>query len=138
MRLPGGPTCQADKTSQNPLLPSLFLFNARSITHKMDEMELLIANNNSVHDCYVIIIAETWLHPGTPYAAVQLVDHTLHHRDCSVVSSKSIGGGLCMSVHNDLCSQRHIIESHCSPDRDSDSHITDFLTHHKSSCYYCC
>ncbi len=42
------------KQPYKPPLPSLFLSNARSITHKMDDMELLIANNNSLRDCCVI------------------------------------------------------------------------------------
>lgn len=85
----------------------------------MDNMELLIANNNSLRDCCVIIITETWLHQGIPDAAVQLASRILYRGDRTMDSGKSKGGGLCMYVLNDWCSQSRIIESHCSPDIES-------------------
>ncbi len=75
------------KQPYKPPLPSLFLSNARSFTHKMDDMELLIANNNSLRDCCVIIITETWLHQGIPNAAVQLASRTLYRRDRTMDSN---------------------------------------------------
>lgn len=80
----------------------------------MNDMELPIANNNFLCDCYVIIITETWLYPGIPDAAVQLARLSLHRRDHTMDSRKNRDEGLCMYVHNDWCSQSHIIESHCS------------------------
>lgn len=51
---------------------SMFLTNARSWIHKMEELELLIEGNPYVRDCCVSIISETWLHPLISNAAVQV------------------------------------------------------------------
>lgn len=58
------------KQPLKPQLSSIFLSNARSITHKADDMELLIAANKSVCDCCVIIVTGTWLHLAISDTAV--------------------------------------------------------------------
>ena len=50
-----------------PLLPSIFLSNARSLANKLDELKLQIATNKIVGD------TETWLHPLIPDMAIELV-----------------------------------------------------------------
>ncbi|KAK0152182.1 hypothetical protein N1851_006413 [Merluccius polli] len=59
----------------------MFVSNARSLIHKMDELELLIKGNHHVRDCCVSIITETWLHPLIPDTAVQLAGCTNHRWD---------------------------------------------------------
>ena len=103
------------KRPHRPPLPSLFLANVRSIAHKMDDMELRIATNNFVRNCCVMIMTETWLHPAIPDAAVQLAGRTTHRLDRNSDSGKSKGGGLCIYVNNDWCSQSQAIDSYCSP-----------------------
>lgn len=55
--------CQAGlpaRLSKHPLKPalqSIFLSNARSITHKMN------SSNKLVHDCCMLIFTETWMQP---------------------------------------------------------------------------
>ena len=61
--------CQAGLLMRNPHkppLPSVFLANVRSIVHKMDDLELRIANNNFARDRCVLILTETWIHPPIP------------------------------------------------------------------------
>ena len=68
------------KQPHRPALPSLFLSNVKSITHKMDELELQMATTSFVQNCSVIFITETWLHSLIPDAAVKLAGHTLHRQ----------------------------------------------------------
>lgn len=107
---------QLRKQPFKPLLPSIFLTNARSMTHKMEELELQIATNRLVHDCCVMIITETWLHTQIPDAAVQLTGRTIHRQDRNKDTGKSRGGGLCIFVHKDWCSNSNIIDMYCTPD----------------------
>ena len=104
------------KQPHKPPLPSIFLTNARSITHKMDELELHVTANHLIRNCCVMIITETWLHPLIPDAAVRLADRSIHRQDRNMDSGKSRGGGLCIYVHNDWCNNSNTIDSHCSPD----------------------
>jgi len=48
----------------------VFLANARSISHTVDELVFFIAANGSVRACCVSIITVTWLHPAIPNTAV--------------------------------------------------------------------
>ena len=95
-------------------LPSMFLSNARSLTHKMDELELLANGNRYVRDCCVSVISETWLHPSIPDAAVQLGGRTVHRWDRNKDSGKSRGGGLCIFIHNSWSINTTSIDTHCS------------------------
>ncbi|KAK1889582.1 Imidazoleglycerol-phosphate dehydratase [Dissostichus eleginoides] len=70
-----------------PPLPSLFLANARSIVHKMDELEVLLAANTNVRDCCVMIITESWLHSWIPDAAVQLPGRSTHRYERNSASA---------------------------------------------------
>ncbi|KAK1905302.1 NADH-ubiquinone oxidoreductase 75 kDa subunit mitochondrial [Dissostichus eleginoides] len=67
--------------------PSLFLANARSIVHKMDELEVLLAANTNVRDCCVMIITESWLHSRIPDAAVRLPGRSTHRYDRNSASA---------------------------------------------------
>lgn len=51
------------KCPYNPPLPSVFLTSARSISNKMDELELLSASNRYVWTCGIMIMTKNWLHP---------------------------------------------------------------------------
>lgn len=126
-RLPGSPwmvkrRCRSGsdarlrKQPHRPALPSLFLTNARSITHKMDELELQMVTMSFVRNCSIIFVTESWLHPLIPDAAVELAERTLHRQDKNRDSGKSRGGGLCVYVHNEWCCNSRIIDTYCSPD----------------------
>lgn len=84
-----------------PPLPSLYRTNARSITHKTDDLELQLVGNCYIRECCVLIITETWLNPRSPNASVQLAGCSLHRWDGTEDSGKSRGGRLCIYVHED-------------------------------------
>lgn len=64
----------------------------------------------------MIIITESWLHPGIPDTAVELAGRSLHRSDRTEDSGKSRGGGLCIYVNKDWCTNSTVIDKHCSPD----------------------
>nr|XP_049595883.1 uncharacterized protein LOC125980593 [Syngnathus scovelli] len=104
------------KQPHKPPLPSLFLSNARSLLHKMDDLDLQLTGNHYVRDCCVIIITETWLRPDIPDASMQLASRSLLRADRTLDSGKRRGGGLCMYVHENWCNNATIVGSHCCPD----------------------
>uniref|UniRef100_A0A8C7YZR7 Reverse transcriptase domain-containing protein n=1 Tax=Oryzias sinensis TaxID=183150 RepID=A0A8C7YZR7_9TELE len=104
------------KNPNKPPLPSIILANVRSLGNKMDELKLQVATNRIVKDCCVLIFTETWLHSSIPDAAIELAGHTAHRYDRSGDSGKSKGGGLCIYVNNNWCTNSRTVASHCSPD----------------------
>lgn len=104
------------KQPLKPLLPSLYLTNARPMVYKTDDLEIQLAGNRYVRDCCVLIITETWLRTKIPDATVQLAGRTLHRWDRNSDSRKSRGGGLCIYVHQGWCNNSPILDRHCSPD----------------------
>lgn len=77
-----------------PPLPSLFVTNARSLTNKIDELELITSTQKTIQDCCVMVITETWLKPAIPAEAIQLAGRVAHRADRTADSSKNRGGGL--------------------------------------------
>lgn len=103
-----GALARVRKQQFKPLLPSIFLTNARSIVHKIDDLELLLETNYSVRNCCV---TKTWLNDRIPDATVQLAGRTTHHFDRKADSGKTRGGGLCIYTHNSRTTN-----THCTPD----------------------
>lgn len=60
------------RNPHKPPLPSIYMTNARSVMHKMDELELLTASDHFVRTCCIMIITESWLQPLIPDNATQL------------------------------------------------------------------
>lgn len=63
-----------------------------------------------------MIITETWLNPLIPDAAVQLAGRASYRQDRDKNSGKNRGGGLCIFVHNEWCTNSRIVAQDCSPD----------------------
>ena len=82
----------------------------------MDELKLQMAANGLVQDCCILLITETWLHSSIPDTAIELAGRTAHRQDRNSNSGKSRGGGLCIYVNNNWCTNATTIDSHCSPD----------------------
>ncbi len=104
------------KQPHRPPLPSILLVNARSLANKMDELQSQIAYNCLIRECCLLIVSESWLHPLIPNATVELASRTIHRQDRTEASGKTRGGGLCVYVHDDWCSDSRIIDTYCSPD----------------------
>ncbi|KAK3519478.1 hypothetical protein QTP70_031483 [Hemibagrus guttatus] len=118
---PPAPSCRAgvlarlQKQPLRPPLPSLFLTNSRSLTNKMDELRLQTVTSNIIKDSCILLITVTWLHSSIPDSAIELTDYTAQCHDRTSDSNKSRGGGLCMYVKNNWCTNTVTVDSHCSP-----------------------
>lgn len=80
------------KNSHRPPLPCLFVTNARSLNNKMDELRLCLSTRLPVPDSCVMLITETWLHPGVPDAAIELAGYANHRSDRNKDSGETRGG----------------------------------------------
>ena len=98
-----------------PPLPSLFLTNARSLANKMDELKLQFSANKTVKDCCILLITESWLNPLIPDSAIELAGYTAQRHDRNENSGKSKGGGLCMYINNNWCTNTVTVDTHCCP-----------------------
>lgn len=112
----GGIQIWLRKSPYRPALPSIFLTNARSLSSKMDKLPMTIEARKSVQICLIMVIIETWLHPGIPDEAVMLAAHTAHWADRNGDPGKSKGGGLCIYSNNRWCTNATVTERHLSPD----------------------
>ncbi|MEL7309267.1 MAG: endonuclease/exonuclease/phosphatase family protein, partial [Pseudomonadota bacterium] len=72
--------------------------NARSIVRKLDELSLLIATTSPS----VIIVCESWLHPGISDDSLSLQGFNLLRCD----RIDRVGGGVCMWIRSDLACSR--------------------------------
>lgn len=96
------------KQPYKPQLPSLFLTNARSMANKMDEM--------IIKGSCILFTTETWHHSCILDSAIELAGYTAQHHDRTSASGKSTGGGLCLYVNNNWCTNIVTVKSYCSPD----------------------
>lgn len=99
-----------------PPLPSLFLYNSRSLPNKMDELRLQVATNSIVKDSCILLFTETWLHSSILDTAIKLAGRTTYQHDRTRDSGKSRGRGLCVNVNNSWCTNAKTVGSHCSPE----------------------
>lgn len=100
-----------------PALPSILLSNVRSLENKMDYLRLDLTSQRKVRDCNAIILTETWLNHTVPDNAIQVDGFTSFRADRSqVLSGKSRGGGVCIFINNNWCTNVKVISSHCSED----------------------
>jgi len=89
---------------------------ARSQVNKMDELRLQVATNDSMKDSCILLITETRIHPFILHSAIKLTGYTVQHHDRTSDSGKRRGGGLCVYVSNNWCTNVVTVDSHCSPD----------------------
>lgn len=99
-----------------PSLPSLFLTNARSLTNKMHELKLQILANETVKYCCILLIYGELAKSFNPYLAIELAGYAAQRHDRTTNSGKSKGGGLCMYINNNWCTNTVTVDSHCCPD----------------------
>ena len=88
-----GLAARLKRRTHKTALPSVFLTNARSITNKLDELNLLISANRFIEDCCILVITETCLHSLVPDVAIELTGRTAFRWDRNKDSGKSKGGG---------------------------------------------
>ncbi|XP_063802123.1 uncharacterized protein LOC134969848 [Pseudophryne corroboree] len=97
-----------------PALPSLFMANVRSLTNKLDEIHVRLANKSPLKTCSLMIFTETWLNDSILDSVVQLTDRSLFRSDRTMESGKTRGGGLCVYVNNNWCTDASLVATFCS------------------------
>ncbi|KAL0149199.1 hypothetical protein M9458_055433 [Cirrhinus mrigala] len=99
-----------------PALPSVLLANVRSLDNKLDYIKLQRANQWEMRDCCVFIFIETWLQENIANSAIQLDGLTSFRADRDTsLSGKTRGGGLCVYVNREWCTNAAVAMRHCSP-----------------------
>ena len=94
-----------------PPLPSLFLANARSLRHKVDELHQLIATKKDFRDCSAYCITESWFDPSVPDSAISncTPGFTLLRSDREFNQvDKDRGGGVCFLINDSWCTNAKI------------------------------
>ncbi|KAK7929457.1 hypothetical protein WMY93_005852 [Mugilogobius chulae] len=112
----GGVWARLKASPFKPPLPTIFLSNARSIRHKLDEIRLQIATRRTLNHCSCLIFSETWLDNSIPDAAIELAGRTAYRADRTAESGKKTGGGLCIYINNSWCTNVAVMDSLCSPE----------------------
>ena len=81
---------------QKTYLPSIMLFNARSLNNKFSDFEATLDTYHK--NIHIVAVTETWFSPENPAAACQLPSYRQFHRD----RQNQIGGGVALYVSEDL------------------------------------
>ena len=77
------------------LLPGIFLSNVRSLSNKLDELQLLVWKNRDFRSSSVLCFTETWLSELIPDSVLQLAGFKLLRADrASLPSGRTKGGGI--------------------------------------------
>lgn len=63
-----------------------------------------------------MVFTETWLHPDVPNSFVELEGFSLVWADRDETSGKTRGGGVCVYIRDEWCSQYTVRESLCNSD----------------------
>ena len=97
-------------------LPGLVLANVRSISHKLDELQLRLRMDKDYSHIAAFGFTETWLHSNIPDTAVNLPGYQLFRVDRDATATgKTKGGDVCFYVSNEWCSDLTVIAELCSP-----------------------
>ena len=98
-------------------LPGLILANVRSLSNKLDELQLRLMTDKGYSHTAAFGFTETWLHSNIPDTAMALPGYQLFRVDRDATSTgKTKGGGVCFYVSNEWCSDSTVISVLCSPD----------------------
>ncbi|CAG5948416.1 unnamed protein product [Menidia menidia] len=98
-------------------LPGIFLSNVRSLSNKIDELQLLMGKRRDCATSAVLCFTETWLCGSIPDSALQLAGFQLFRADRNTeLSGKTKGGGICFYTNSGWCNDVTVIQQHCSPD----------------------
>lgn len=110
-----GITHRLKRNPHKTALPSILLSNVRSLENKMDYLKLDLTTHRNVRECNAIILTETWLHNNVPDSVIKLDGFTTFRADRNHASTgKSRGGGVCIYINNNWCTNAAVITSHCS------------------------
>lgn len=106
------------KRRYRPYLPSITIWNVRSLVNKMDELTSHTMRERVFRESSIMCFTETWLQDNIPDLIVSLAGFQLVRSDRSCRESrKKKGGGVAVFV-NKWCNPGHITvkECVCSPE----------------------
>lgn len=112
----GGIRLRLRNRGNKPPLPSMILSNVRSLRNKIEELRTLSRICYEYRESCLMAFTETWLHPDVPNSLVELEGFSLVQADRDVTSGKTRGGGVCVYIRDEWCSQYTVRESLCNPD----------------------
>ena len=100
--------------------------NIRSLYRSVDEIKIFL-NRTELH---VLMLQETFLSDQTPDALLEIPGYSLVRQDRNTDTCKSMGGGLCIYVRNNVTFDVVPNLSECTVDYDYEYHCGDhFLWH---------
>ena len=105
-----------NRTTRKPPVPSIIMANIQSFWNKIDELFCRIRSQKDYRDCCVFSFSETWLTPSHPDSALQPHGFTLFRQDRdNRITGKSQGGGVCLLINNNWCTDVKVISNGCTP-----------------------
>ncbi|KAK0142227.1 hypothetical protein N1851_020114 [Merluccius polli] len=108
--------------ASRPPVPSVLLANVCSLDNKLDSILLQRNTDRKFRDCCVFVFVETWLSVSVPDSAIQLPGLLAFRSDRdATLSGKTRGGGLCVYISTNWCSNAELVFKHCSP-------LVEFMT----------
>ena len=112
----GGIKARLRRRFNRPPIPSVILTNARSLNTKFDELRTLCQFDNTFREACLIAITETYLHEEHTDEYASLDNFSLYRSDRSRTDSgKAGGGGCCLYVNNNYCTDVTVHERLSTP-----------------------
>lgn len=97
-------------------LPAVCLSNVRSLSNKIEELNLLLRTSRDFRMNSAFVFTETWLNMDIPDSAVELPGFNLIRADRDKGrSGKTSGGGLCCYINLNWCTDVSVLYKHCCP-----------------------
>ena len=116
----GGKLVKLRRRNRHPVLPCIFLSNVQRLSNKTEELRARSEIQRDYRDCHAFIYSETWLDASRPDSLVEPPGFSIYREDRNrEVTGKTQGGGVCILVNNQWCSDTKVLSSSCSPDLES-------------------
>ena len=98
-------------------VPTIIMANVQRLWNKTDELFTRIRMQRDFRETCVFSFSETWLKPSHPDNAFQPPGFTIFRKDRdNTITNKSQGGGVCLLVNNNWCTNVKKIADGCTPD----------------------
>ncbi len=112
----GGVRCRLRRRAFKTPLPSIILSNVRSLKNKLDLLHAKCLMDASFREACVLAVTESWLDESVPDAEVALDGFELLRADRTSNSGKLRGGGVCMYINSQWCTNIKVHKRICNPD----------------------
>ncbi|XP_033111259.1 uncharacterized protein LOC117112300 [Anneissia japonica] len=113
----GGVRQRLKRRTFNPPLPSIIMFNARSIREKLEELTVNTTTLREFRDACLICVTETWFRSDVDTHSFSHIDgFTCLRADRTPDACKDGGGGVCIYINNRWCSNIKVFRQYCTKD----------------------